>query len=100
MFRTWRELQLTGIGKNKGIRPNSKSRLKVPLAIQELPNKRFSRRHIDIHFDPSSSKRLEFTLSNPFLEFIEQFWIELFEPFVLLGLSCRESVLGVSFHQV
>jgi hypothetical protein len=54
----------------------------------------------DDHFNPSSADGDKAPFRNLLFDFIIKKWIILFQPFPLLGLRTRESMLLIPFHQI
>jgi len=102
----------------RGLATDSKPALEETLAEDELTGETFTRRHIGVVLYPRTTDRVELSFEDLGLDTLEQLWVELLEPLILLyahhgkygassternaylGRATREPMFGVPFHEV
>ena len=68
----------------RGLATDSKPALEEPLTEDELTSETFAGRHVCVVLDPGTADRMELSFEDLGLDTFEQFWVELFQPLVLL----------------
>ena len=102
----------------RGLTTDSEPTLEETLTEDELTGETFTGRHIGVVFYPGTADRVELSFKDLGLDTLEQLWIELLEPLVLLYVrhckyetkeimrnthlsrTAREPMFRISFHEV
>ena len=80
--------------------PLAEARLEVALTVDELPCERLAGRHVSVVLDPRATDWIEFPLEHLLAHSLEERWVQLLEPLVLLSRGAHKAVLRITFHKI